>query len=177
MRVRDILHRDGSRLRLTLTPPASGEGPMIRLGDPDRAFSVTIILDLYGADLLAAFLMSARVSKVGELAEERCHGDWPLRFRLNAKGGEARVELDQLGQCLQLPKSLWDRLYTELQMVLAHGRYLGQAAPAGFSSPKDGACCIDATNRGESAAIARLLRRVAKPDGGSRVCPNDHADP
>lgn len=133
MRVRDILHRDGSRFRLTLTPPASGEGPMIRLGTPDRAFPATIILDLYGADLLAAFLMSARVAKVGELAEERCHGDWPLVLRLNAKGGEVRVELDQLGQRLHLPKAIWDRLYAELQMVLAHGRYLGQAVPAGFS--------------------------------------------
>ena len=130
MRVRDIIHRDGRRIRIALAPREGGDGPLIRLSDPNRANGGTIMLDLYGADLLAGFLMSARLSKLGELSDERCNGDCPLRLRLSAVGGEARIELDQLGQRLVVGRPLWDRVYAELQMVLAHGRHLGCVAPS-----------------------------------------------
>jgi hypothetical protein len=138
MRVRDIIHRDGRRLRLSLSAGESGDGPLIRLSDPGRFAPPTILLDLYAAELLAGFLMSARLSAVGDLADERCHGETPLNMRLCAEGGEVRVELDQLGERLLLARSLWDRLYTELQLTLAHGRHLGQAAPAGGLLLRDG---------------------------------------
>lgn len=130
MRVREILHRDGARLRVSLAAPESGGGPTIRLSDPEGLAPDIVLLDLYAADLLAGFLMSARMSAVGELADEHCNGDYPLTLRLCAPDGEERVEIDQPGARLLLPRTLWDRLYTELQLALAHGRHLREAAPA-----------------------------------------------
>jgi hypothetical protein len=138
MRVRDIIHRDGRRLRLSLSAGESGDGPLIRLSDLGRASPPTILLDLYAAELLAGFLMSARLSSIGDLADERCNGETPLNMRLCAQGGNVRVELNQLGERLLLSRSLWDRLYTELQLTLAHGRHLGKAAPAGGPLQRDG---------------------------------------
>ena len=135
MRVRHIIHRDGRQLRLTLSRGEGGEGPLIRLGDPLRVCPAAILLDVNGAELLAAFLMSARLAAVGELAEESCNGDYPYRLRLSAQAGVARVEIDQLGQQLLIARSLWDRLYAELQLVLAHSRQLSRtAATSGVSA-------------------------------------------
>lgn len=137
MRVRDIIHRSGRRLRLSLVPGEGGEGPFIRLCDPTRIAPATILLDLYAAELLAAFVMSARLATVGELADERCGGDAPLLLRLTAGSGGSRIELDQLGERLALPEMLWDRLYTELQLALAHGRHLGREGPAADLAPHE----------------------------------------
>jgi hypothetical protein len=131
MRVRDIIHRDGPRLRLSLLPGEGSEGPLIRLGNPGSVMSGSILLDFYGAELLAGFLMSARLSVIGELSDECCGGDYPLRMRLCATGGAVRIELDQLGERLSLERVLWDRLYTELQLTLTHGRHSDGAALAG----------------------------------------------
>lgn len=137
MRVRDLLHRDGPRLRLSLAPGESGYGPLLRLSDPGRVVPASILLDLYAAELLAGFLMSARVSAVGELADEACLDDYPLVMRLAAVGAEIRVELSQGGERLVLPRMLWDRLYTELQLALAHGRHFARAAPASGLGPHE----------------------------------------
>lgn len=126
MRVRDIIHRDGPRLRLSLAPGEGGTGPLLRLSDPAWVACGFILLDLYATELLAGFLMSARLSAVGELADEQCNGDYPLCMRLSAKGGEARIELEQLGERLVVGRKLWDRLYAELQLSLAHGRNQGE---------------------------------------------------
>lgn len=131
MRVRDIIHRNGRRLRLSLARGESGESPLIRLSDPVRPVPAAIMLDLYAAEVLAGFLMSARVSAVGELSDERCNGEYPFALRLTAAGGGVHVELDQLGLRLLLPRMMWDRLYTELQLVLAHGRHLIEVTPPG----------------------------------------------
>ncbi len=134
MRTRDIIHRDGPRLRLRLSAGESGYDPLLRLGDPGRANPATIILDLYAAELLAGFLMSARVTAVGELPEEVCLGDYPLSMRLGAHGGDIRIELVQGDERLLITRPLWDRLYTELQLVLAHARHFARAAIAsGFA--------------------------------------------
>jgi hypothetical protein len=75
--------------------------------------------------------VSARLSVIGELSDECCGGDYPLRLRLRATGGAVRIELDQLGERLSLARVLWERLYTELQLTLTHCRHLGGAALAG----------------------------------------------
>lgn len=134
MRIRDIIHRDGARLRLSLAAGDSANGPLIRLTDPDSLIAGTVMLDLYGAELLAGFLMSARLSAVGDLADECCNGDYAFHLRLCAPGGDERVEIDQPGARLLLARAMWDRLYAELQLALAHGRHLHEAAPAiGFA--------------------------------------------
>lgn len=128
MRVRDIIHRSGRRVRLVLEQAQPGEGPVIRLVDPECPAG-QILLDVYGTELLAGFLMSARLAKPGELADEGCHGDYPLRLRLGASGNRAVVALAQSGAELLLHSALWDRLYTELLLVVAHGRHLGRSSP------------------------------------------------
>ncbi|UUR07514.1 hypothetical protein [Sphingomonas glaciei] len=130
MRIRDIIHRDGARLRLSLAAGDSGDGPLLRLTEPEALFPASVMLDLYGIELLAGFLMSARLSAVGELADESCTGDTPLRMRLCAQGGANWVEIEQSGTRLLLHRKLWDRLYAELQLALAHGRHLRDVAPA-----------------------------------------------
>nr|WP_314442242.1 hypothetical protein [uncultured Sphingomonas sp.] len=137
MRVRDIINRDGAQLRLSLAAGESGYGPLVRLSDPRRAAAASILLDLYGTELLASFLMSARLSAIGDLSDECCEGDYPLRMRLGARGGAVQVELDQLGERLILPRCLWDRLYAELQLTLSHGRNLARAPTAGGLAPHE----------------------------------------
>lgn len=138
MRVRDIIHRDGPRLRLTLAPGEGGDGPLFRLSDPAGATPGTILLDLYAVELLAGFLMSARLAAAADLPDECCTGDYPMRLRLCATGREVSVELEQVGQRLRLVRPLWDRLYAELQLARAHGRHLGEAAQAYNSALPEG---------------------------------------
>jgi hypothetical protein len=103
---------------------------VVRLCNPGCGLFGAISLDLYGAELLAGFLMSARLAAIGELSDERCNGNYPLRLRHYATGGNVRIELEQFGERLILARNLWDRLYAELQLMLAHGRHLAGAGPA-----------------------------------------------
>lgn len=73
--------------------------------------------------------MSARLADPAGLPEEGCSGECPVRFRLCFDSGERRVEVDQLGRRLILASGLWDRLYAELQLVLAHGRHVDRTRP------------------------------------------------
>lgn len=135
MRVRDIIHGSGSRIRLVLNQGQAGEGPVIRLSDPDRPGTAAVLLDLYGGELLAGFLMSARLSDAGELADEGSTGDAPIRLRLVAVGDRPVIIIDQAGTEMSLVQPLWDRLYTELLLVIAHGRNIDHA---GFARTRAG---------------------------------------
>jgi hypothetical protein len=65
--------------------------------------------------------MSARLAAGGELGDERSDGLFSCRFRLLPK---ARIELSQDEGRLLLPEVLWDRLFAELMLALAHSRNL-----------------------------------------------------
>lgn len=122
MRIRDIVHVSGRSLRIGLDR-SDGEAMVIHLSDPNDPSSC-LKLDLYAAELLAGFLLSARLAASGDLAEERSGG--PLACRLRLVPGDA-IELGQRGRHLFLPRILWDRLYAELMLALAHGRHLRDA--------------------------------------------------
>jgi hypothetical protein len=71
--------------------------------------------------LLAGFLMSARLAAGGDLGEEQCGGLFGCRFRLLS---DVEIELSQAGGRILLPQVLWDRLYAELMLSLAHSRHI-----------------------------------------------------
>lgn len=121
MRIRDIVHISGRRLRVALEQ-LSGESMLLQLSEPE-SLGGPVLLDLYGGDLLSGFLMSARLAARGHLGEERCGGPFACRLRLI--GGNA-IELSQHRSRLLVPDILWDRLYAELMLALAHGRHRGQ---------------------------------------------------
>ena len=127
MRIRDIVHDNGRRLRVGLD--RSGDQTMIlQLSDP-LSPGEPVLLDLYGSELLAGFLMNARLTANGMLGEERCGGLFGCRLRLVQTPGDA-IELVQHRSRLFVPDILWDRLYAELMLALAHGRHSASRATA-----------------------------------------------
>jgi hypothetical protein len=119
MRIRDIIHASGLRLRISLDR-SDHEALLIQVSDP-AACTAAVQLDSYGGELLAGFLMSARLAHDGELGDERCHGPFGCHLRLI---NPANIELRQDDSRLLIPQLLWDRLYAELMLVLAHSRNL-----------------------------------------------------
>jgi hypothetical protein len=118
MRIRDLVHVSGRRLRISLDQ--GNDAMLIHLSDP-ACRSRAVQLDLYGGELLAGFLMSARLTTSSDLGEERSGGLFGCRLRLL---DAAEIELSQASGRLLLPRVLWDRLYAELMLALAHGRNL-----------------------------------------------------
>ncbi|GAA4032957.1 hypothetical protein GCM10022281_10890 [Sphingomonas rosea] len=130
MRLRELSCGIRHRLRLALEATATGEPPLVRLGLPAEVGGPSVLLDLYGAELLSGFLLSARVAGAGLVAPEEGLGDYPFSLRLTRAGEEGVIEIVQGAEKLAVVQPLWDRLYAELLLVLAHGRHL--AAPARF---------------------------------------------
>jgi hypothetical protein len=125
MRITDIVHDSGRRLRVGLD--RSGDETMIlQLSDPLSPCE-PVLLDLYGSELLAGFVMNARLTAGGFLREERCGGLFGCRLRL-LSGAGAAIELVQHRSRLLVPDVLWDRLYAELTLALAHGRHASALA-------------------------------------------------
>lgn len=123
MRIRDIIHNSGRLLRVGLDR-GGPEGTTIQLSDPSLGTGSTIVLDLYGTELLAGFLMNARLAAMNEgLADERCGGPLGCRLRLTRRNGRPVIELVAADRILHLEQPLWDRLYAELALALAHGRH------------------------------------------------------
>lgn len=123
MRIRDIVHVSGPALRIGLDD--SGEGPLVlQLSDPAKLPANTVQLDLYGGELLAGFLLTARLASPDEkIAEERSDGPFGCRISLRGNARFASIDIRQAGQSLIVSNLLWDRLYAELLIALAHGRH------------------------------------------------------
>lgn len=118
MRIRDIIHDNGLTVRVQLS--GDQDGMLVQLSDPLFA-PEPVSLDPYGCELLAAFLLNARLAAGSTLAEEWSAGLFGCRFRLLR--GEA-VELRQADRYLLVRDLFWDRLFAELTMAAAHARYL-----------------------------------------------------
>jgi hypothetical protein len=115
MRMREIIHCAGSRLRIVLD---HDDGAItVQLSDPSTGLD-PVLLDPYGTELLAGFILSARLSG-GQLAEEWSGGLLGCRFRLTRE----RIEISQEGRVLMVPSLIWDRLYAELMLAVAHARH------------------------------------------------------
>lgn len=134
MRIRDIKHASGKVLRIGLDRDGGEDSMIIQLSDPLEPSGAPVLLDLYGAELLAGFVMSARLALAGDLAEEQCGGTLGCRLRLRRGAGETAIELTQGAKPLRVPAPLWDRLYAELMLVLAHGRHLAGARHGGSTT-------------------------------------------
>jgi hypothetical protein len=120
-RVREIIDALGLRLRVRAERHPSGTRIVVQR--PDVAGQPQATLDLYGAEVLWGFLMSARLAVPDHLPDERIFGTWSATLRLEVDP-VSRIEIDgnTAGHPVSIPCTLWDRLFAELCLVLAHGR-------------------------------------------------------
>jgi hypothetical protein len=123
-RIRDIEDNSGTCLRISLrislsiTPAAS----TVTLERRDLDHHPSVRLSLYGAEVLNGFIMAARLSVPKPLPDETTGSPYPAHFQLDCDQG-TRVLIEQEDRFpLSIDARLWDRLYAELCLVLAHGR-------------------------------------------------------
>lgn len=127
-RIREITDAFGGKLRVSVEEHPSGA--LVVLERPDVSGQPRILLDGYGTDVLAGYIMSARLAVPHGLPEEHIDGLFGTRFELGLEP-RAALELSQQGNArLEIPAPFWDRLYAELCLVAAHARELARRAEA-----------------------------------------------
>ncbi len=128
-RIREITDAFGSRLQVSVEEHPSGA--LVVIERPDVNGRPRILLDGYGIDVLAGYIMSARLAVPHELPDEHVDGTFATRFRLRLEPA-ASLALSQANarQPLEIPAPFWDRFYAELCLVAAHARELGRRAEA-----------------------------------------------
>ncbi|WP_294056621.1 hypothetical protein [Sphingomonas sp.] len=125
-RIREITDAFGSRLRVSVD--RHPDGALVVLERPDAPTRERALLDAYGADVLAAYIMSARLAVPHPLPDEHVDGNFGTCISLKLEPCAA-LQLAQPGrQPLEIPAPFWDRLYAELNLVAAHGRELARRA-------------------------------------------------
>lgn len=125
LRTRDIADgSDGACLRVSLNAHPAGTVVMLERRDQEhRPFAR---LSLHGAEILNGFVMAARLSTPQPIPDETTGQPCPARFRLECTA-EPRVLVEQEDRFpLSIEARLWDRLYAELCLALAHGREQAQ---------------------------------------------------
>ncbi|OWK28322.1 hypothetical protein [Sphingomonas mucosissima] len=127
-RVREIIDALGSRVRIGVERHAFGG--LVTLERPDRRGCPRILLDIYGAETLTAYIMSARLSADRPLTEEIVTGAYPMRVELEHQPAPLLRLVDAAEVRLDLPAPLWDRLYAELNVALAHVREMDRRSTA-----------------------------------------------
>ena len=142
-RIREITDSFGERLRVSVE--AHPGGALVVLERPDVMGRPRVLLDGYGAEVLAGYVMSARLSVPNALPDERIDGAFGTSFAL-ALDPCATLYLSQRASDmpLDIPAPFWDRLYAELCLVIAHARELcrratGRTLSSGSSSGPAGA--------------------------------------
>lgn len=125
-RTRDIEDSDGTCLRVSIA--SHPDGAMVALERHDDGRRLSVVLSLYGAEILGGFIMSARLSAPWPMPDEAVEGAFAARFRLEC-GSPVRIMIEQdKGPFFPIGETLWDRLYAELCLVTAHGRELARRA-------------------------------------------------
>ena len=119
-RVRDIIDGLGSCVRIGVERNAFGG--LVTLERADRRGRPRVVLDAYGAEILSAYIMSARLSGDRELAEEVVTGAYPVRVQLDHQPAPSLRLTDAAEERFEIPAPLWDRLYAELNIAVAHAR-------------------------------------------------------
>lgn len=123
-RIRDIEDAFGACLRISVAPHPSGAVVALERRDTDSD-DARVMLSLYGAEILAGFIMSARLTVPGAMPDEHAEGAFPARFHLSYTHGPAIALVQEGSRARMLISSLlWDRLYAELCLVTAHAREL-----------------------------------------------------
>jgi hypothetical protein len=127
-RIREITDAFGGKLRVSVEEHPSGA--LVVLERPDLKDRPRVLLDGYGTDVLAGYIMSARLAVPHPLPDEHIDGTFGTRFELGLDP-VAALALSQEGDArLEIPAPFWDRLYAELCLVAAHARELGRRAEA-----------------------------------------------
>lgn len=127
-RIRDIAVRDGTSLRISIAPHPAGA--MVTLERGEEPCRSSVVLSLYGAEILSGFIMSARLSAPHSMPDEVVGGIFPARFRLDCAAPlHVVIEQDE-GLSFPICERMWDRLYAELCLVTAHGRELARGSEA-----------------------------------------------
>ena len=128
-RIREITDSFGERLRVSVE--AHPRGALVVLERPDSEGVPRVLLDGYGAEVLAGYVMSARLAVPHTLPDERVDGAFGSSFAL-ALDPCAALHVRQRANDvpLDIPAPFWDRLYAELCLVVAHARELGRRAEA-----------------------------------------------
>jgi len=118
-RIREITDAFGARLRVGVEEHPDGALAVIERHD--LAGRPRVALDSYGVEVLAGYIVSARLSASHPHPDEYVDGPLATRFRLALEPGAALV-LHQGERVLEIPSPFWDRLYAELGLVAAHAR-------------------------------------------------------
>lgn len=127
-RTRDLESDGGPCLRVSVSPHPSGA--MVTLERLDETHRPSILLSLFGAEILNGFIMSARLSMPHAMPSESTAGPFPARFHLDRiPAPRVLVEQDERFP-VAIDACMWDRLYAELCLVIAHGRELAHQANA-----------------------------------------------
>lgn len=130
-RIRDIEDSFGACLRLAIAPHPSGA--MVTLERRDQPDLPQIILNQYGAEILTAFIMAARLSMPHAMPEEVTEGPCASSFHLvTGHDPSIVIEQDGEGEQISIPATMWDRLYAELCLATAHGRELARRQTSGW---------------------------------------------
>jgi len=126
-RIREITDSMGGCVRVSAESHPSGA--LVIIERPDERGRPRALLDGYGVEVLAGYLMAARLALPHGLPEERVDGAFATCFRL---GTEPAPVLTLTQACAKLPVDLsapvWDRLYAELCLVAAHAREMTRRA-------------------------------------------------
>jgi len=125
-RVREIVDERGDRLRVNVDVDMGGA--LMTLEFPDGMDAPRVVLDALGAELLAGYLMSARLALPHGLPDETADRGLVRRLRL-VLTPLPLIEILQgaAGITFEIPSRYWDKLYAELCLVVAHMRDRGRA--------------------------------------------------
>jgi len=118
LRCREIEDAVGTHLRLSVEPHP--DGAVLFLERVDQGDLVA--LDIYGAEMLCALILSARMSTPNAIPEEYVDGRFPVTIALSHRAMPT-IEIASGGKRkLSVPVQLWDRLHVELMLACAHAR-------------------------------------------------------
>lgn len=124
-RATEITDSLGGRLKVCLEDQA--QGAVILLERPDLRGRPRAQLDGYGAELLWGYIMAARIAGPHLLPDECTQGACATRLRLIAEPRPAiSIIQADLERPFDIPATLWDQLYAQLCLVMAHVRELGR---------------------------------------------------
>lgn len=119
-RIRELIDPFGRRLRLSVERRAGAA--LVSFERPGIAGDGRIMFNGYGAEVVAGYIMAARLALPDGLPDEVVGGHFAARLRLSHEPA-ATIEIRQDGgDSLELPVTLWDKLYAELCLVIAHAR-------------------------------------------------------
>lgn len=124
-RIREIVDPFSRRLRLAIERHPAGA--LVTLDRPDVAGTPRVTLDGYGVDVVAGFVMAARLALPDQLADEQVDGRFPATLSLvRTPAAAIRIRQEEMDGHVEIPAPAWDKLYAELCLVSAHARELGR---------------------------------------------------